>query len=272
VPVLRIGEKQIHYWVGRHHRWDDRRMVTFIHGAGGGLFTWSGQKGFFEKAFDPIILELPGHGESGGEGEQDIRRYAEQVYAFMEALNLPKTFLVGHSMGGAIVQTLALTHPRRIEGIVLVGTGARLRVLPSILEGTRNRLEETVKDVTRFAYSKKAPQELIERGVDYLLQCPPGILYGDFLACDRFDLLNEVHQIQVPTLVLCGEDDQMTPVKYSETLHRLIKGSTLVVLTGAGHMVMLESPRAFNERVAEFLLDPIPSVGRQSAGERGEGT
>lgn len=269
MPILPIGEKQIHYWVGRHHRWDDHRTVTFIHGAGGGLFTWSGQKGFLEKAFNPIILELPGHGESGGEGEQEIRRYAEQVYAFMEALNLSKTFLVGHSMGGAIVQTLALTHPQRIKGIVLMGTGARLRVLPSILEGIRTHFEETVKDITRLAYSKKASQELIEKGVNYLLQCPPGILYGDFLACDRFDLLNEVHQIQVPTLVLCGQDDQMTPVRYSETLHRLIKGSTLVVLAGAGHMVMMESPPAFNERIAEFLLNPISSVSRQSTEGKG---
>ena len=172
-------------------------------------------------------------------------------------------------MGGAIVQTLALTHPQRIKGIVLVGTGARLRVLPSILEGIRTHFEETVKDITRLAYSKKASQELIEKGVNYLLQCPPGILYGDFLACDRFDLLNEVHQIQVPTLVLCGQDDQMTPVRYSETLHRLIKGSTLVVLAGAGHMVMMESPPAFNERIAEFLLNPISSVSRQSTEGKG---
>ena len=88
------------------------------------------RKAFFEKQFNPIIIELPGHGESGGEGEQEIGRYAEHVHAFLKALGLSKVFLVGHSMGGAIVQTLALTHPEVIKGIVLVGTGARLRVLP----------------------------------------------------------------------------------------------------------------------------------------------
>ena len=228
--------------------------VLFVHGAGGGQYTWSYQKGFFEKQFNPIVIELPGHGESGEEGEEEIGRYAEHVRTFLKTLGLQKVFLIGHSMGGAIVQTLALTHPEMIKGIVLVGTGARLKVLPMILDGIKNNFEETVKKINQFAYSQKASSDLIEKSVSTMLQCRAEVLYGDFLACDRFDFVNEVGKINLPTLILCGDDDQLTPIKYSQFLQSRIKGSKMEVLPNAGHMAMMESPQAFNEKIGEFIL------------------
>ena len=253
MPVARLDGKQISYWVGKGIPPEGRDVVLFVHGAGGAQFTWSYQKSFFEKRFSPIVIELPGHGESGREGEDEIGRYAEHVLAFLKALGLPEVFLIGHSMGGAIVQTMALNYPEGIKGIILVGTGAKLRVFPSILDGIKNRFEETVGNIVRFAYSRKAPPELIERGVDELKRCKPEILYGDFLACDRFDFINEVDQIDLPSLVICGSEDELTPVKYSQFLHSRIKGSKLEILPNAGHMVMMEAPQAFNEKVGEFI-------------------
>ena len=256
MPIIHINGKQISYWIGRKGLLEGREVVLFIHGAGGGQYTWSYQKGFFEKQFNPIIIELPGHGASGGEGEEEIGRYAEHVYSFLKALGLSKVFLVGHSMGGAIVQTLALTHPEVIKGIVLVGTGARLRVFPMILNGIKNDFEETVRKITQFAYSRKAPADLIEKGVSELMRCRPEVLYGDFLACDRFDIMNEVEKINLPTLILCGDEDELTPVKYSQFLQSRIKGSKLEILPHAGHMVMMESAGAFNEKIGEFISNP----------------
>jgi pimeloyl-ACP methyl ester carboxylesterase len=254
MPSVEIDGKQIHYWVGKQHPSEKREILLFIHGAGGGSFTWVCQKGVFEKQFNPIILELPGHGESRGEGEEDIGRYAEQVHLFATRLGLAKVFCVGHSMGGAIVQTLAMTHPEVIRGIVMVGTGARLRVLPAIMDGIRNQFEETVRKIIRSAYSRKASPEFIERGVKQLLGCGPGVLYGDFLACHRFDLREEVGRIDLPTLVICGREDELTPVSYSEFLHRRIKGSALEIIPNAGHMVMMEAPEPFNRALRDFVL------------------
>jgi pimeloyl-ACP methyl ester carboxylesterase len=159
-------------------------------------------------------------------------------------------------MGGAIVQTLALTHPEVIKGIVLAGTGAKLKVLPMILDGIKKNFRETVQAITRFAYSRKVSSDLIERGISEMIRCRPEVLYGDFLACDRFDFMNEVEKIDLPTLVLCGNEDELTPVKYSQLLHQRIKGSKLEILPNAGHMVMIESPEAFNEKVREFIVTP----------------
>jgi pimeloyl-ACP methyl ester carboxylesterase len=253
MPIVDLNGKRISYWSGRKSLLERREVVLFIHGAGGGQYTWSYQKGFFEKSFNPVIIELPGHGESGGQGEEEIGRYAEHVHSFMKIRGLTKVFLVGHSMGGAITQTVALKHPEAIKGIILVGTGARLRVLPLILNGIKSDFEATIREIVKFSYSRKAPRDSIERGVSDLMRCQPEVLLGDFLACDRFDMMNEVGKIDLPTLILCGNEDQLTPVKYSEFLQSRIKGSNLEILPDAGHMVMMEAAKAFNEKIGEFI-------------------
>jgi pimeloyl-ACP methyl ester carboxylesterase len=266
MPWVDVGGRQIHYWIGKGRPSEKRETLLFIHGAGGRQLTWIYQKGFFEKRFNPIIIELPGHGESGGEGEEEIGRYAEHVHLFAARLGLAKAFWVGHSMGGAIVQTLALTHPEFIKGIVLVGTGAKLRVLPMVLNGIRNHFEETVQKITGFAYSRKASPEFIEQGIKLLLGCRPEVLYGDFLACDRFDMRKDVERINLPTLVICGDEDELTPVTYSEFLHRRIRGSALEIIPHAGHMVMMEAPEPFNKAVRDFVLSPTVSGDRREKG------
>ena len=258
MPTVSIGGRHISYWIGKSGPSEGRESVLFIHGAGGGQYTWSYQKAFFEKRFNPIIIELPGHGASEGEGEEEIGRYAEHVYSFLKALALSNVFLVGHSMGGAITQTLALKHAEVIKGVILVGTGARLRVFPMILDRIRSDFAETVRKITQFAYSRNTPSEVIDRGVTDMMQCRPEILYGDFLACDRFDLMNEVEKINLPTLIICGNEDELTPVKYSQFLLQRIKGSRLEILPGAGHMVMMESAGTFNEKIGEFITQGSP--------------
>jgi pimeloyl-ACP methyl ester carboxylesterase len=259
MPTIRVNAKRISYWVGKAGLSQRRESVLFIHGAGGGQYTWSYQKAFFEKRFNPIIIELPGHGASEGEGEEEIGRYAGHVYSFLKALELSKVFLVGHSMGGAITQTVALTHPEVVKGIVLVGTGARLKVFPMILNGIRTDFGETVRKITQFAYSRNTPSEVIDRGVADMMRCRPEILYGDFLACDRFDVMGELDKINIPTLIMCGDEDQLTPVKYSQFLHNRIKRSRLEILPGAGHMVMMEAAELFNEKIGAFVSNPIGS-------------
>jgi pimeloyl-ACP methyl ester carboxylesterase len=255
--MISAGGGQISHWMGRKGFIEVREVILFIHGAGGGQYTWSCQKGFFEKHFNPIIIELPGHGESEGEGEREIGKYAELVHSFLKALHLSKVFLVGHSMGGAIVQTMALRYPEVIKGIVLVGTGARLKVLPMILNGLREDFEETVRKVNELHYSRKVSPGMLEKSLDRMLQVRPAIMHGDYLACDRFDMMDKVGKIDLPTLILCGDEDQLTPVKYSQFLQSRIKGSRLEIIPNAGHMVMMESASVFNEKMLEFIEEVL---------------
>ena len=165
-------------------------------------------------------------------------------------------------MGGAIVQTMALRYPEVIKGIILVGTGVRLRVFPLILNEIKENFEEAVKKINQFAFSRKTSPDLVEKGMEGMRLCRPEVIHGDFSACDRFDVMNEVEKISLPTLILCGDEDQLTPVKYSQLLQNKIKGSRLEVIPGAGHMVMMESHSLFNAKIKEFLLNPTFSESK----------
>jgi pimeloyl-ACP methyl ester carboxylesterase len=116
---------------------------------------------------------------------------------------------------------------------------------------------ETIPRIIQYAYSRKAPPQLIEDGVTQMLKCRPEVLHGDFSACDKFDAMKEVEKIDLPALIVCGEDDALTPVLYSQFLHSRIKGSKLEVLPNAGHMVMMESAQAFNEKVRKFIEEIV---------------
>jgi len=254
MPIIELKGELVNFWIGNGGFLKGREIILFIHGAGGSQFVWSFQKRYFEKEFNPIIIELPGHGSSEGDGRDEISRYCEDVFCFIKEMKLQKIFLVGHSMGGAIVQMMALKYPELMKGIILVGTGARLRVNASILNGIRNHFEEIIPKLVSFAYYQGAPKELIERGAEILRKCKPEVLFRDFLACDRFDIMNEVRNINLPTLIICGLEDKLTPVKYATYLHQMIKGSRLQIISKAGHMVMMEAPRIFNEKLKEFIL------------------
>ncbi len=254
MPVSEIGGEKLNYWVGDKGIFKGRETILFIHGAGGNNFIWNYQKTYFQKEFNPIILELSGHGESEGNGRDDIASYSYDVFCFIKTINISDIILVGHSMGGAIVQDMALRYPDYIRGIVLVSTGAKLRVSTSILNGIKNNFKETIPKLVSFAYSKNAQKRLIQEGIENLRRCKPEILYKDFLACDKFDLLKEVENIKLPTSIICGSEDELTPVRYSQYLHQKIIGSQLEIISGAGHMVMMESPEIFNERLRKFIM------------------
>jgi pimeloyl-ACP methyl ester carboxylesterase len=109
-----------------------------------------------------------------------------------------------------------------------------------------------VEKIISWSFSPETDRKIVELARDRLEEVRPGVLHGDFLACDRFDLRKEVGEIEVPAVVLCGEDDQMTPPRYSETLARRIPEARLEIIPGAGHMVMIEQPGRTAELISSF--------------------
>ena len=228
--------------------------LILIHGAGGSRLDWPPE---LRRLDGELVygLDLPGHGRSQGEGEQAVDRYVKRVCNWMEAANLERAVLVGHSMGGAIALKMALDVPARVEGLVLVGTGGRLRVNQMILELTSNRetFSKAVDQVIAWAYSPSAWPRLVELARARMVETRPKVLHGDLLACNRFDVLDRLGEIKAPTQVICGVDDMLTPLKYSRFLAETIPASSLVAIDGAGHMVMLEQPGEVARAVKEFM-------------------
>ena len=227
--------------------------LVFVHGAGGDCSVWYAQQEYFSRLHRVYVLELPGHGTLKGEGADKITSYTLWVAGVLSELHVDLPYLIGHSMGGAIAMELALGFHLNLAGLVLTATGARLKVDPQLLKGIREDFERTVGLIGHHVFGPDTPENVIEEWVDRMRLNAPELLYGDFLACDRFDRMASVHEISVPILAICGSQDTFTPAKYSQYLADQVTGARLEVIDGAGHMVMLERPLEYNQRLEGFF-------------------
>jgi pimeloyl-ACP methyl ester carboxylesterase len=222
--------------------------LLFIHGAGGNHRIWENQTRYFSNA---IAIDLPGH--DSGDGRRTVDEYVEYVKKFCDEKGLKNIVMIGHSMGGAITLKFALTYPEYLKAIVLVDTGAKLKVAPIIFEEIKRNYDNVMELMKKYAFSEKTPIEIKNKTVEIMKRVKPEVFYGDFEACDKFDVMESLNKINLPTLIICGKDDLLTPVKYSEYLRANIPNSTLKVLDDAGHMVMLEKPEEFNKILEDFV-------------------
>lgn len=253
MPLVRTASAPI--WYADHRDAKLRRPVTLlIHGAGGTHLDWPAELRRLPEA-NAIIPDLPGHGRSPQPGRSSIAAYAADMVALLDALRIGQAIIAGHSMGGAIAQMLALHYPDRAAGLLLIGTAARLAVHPDILQHIRDETPRIVDMLLNWYYGAGATDALRRRSRQQLMSFDPQTLYDDYLACSQFDLRGQIGQISVPTLIIGGTADQMTPFKYSEFLRDTIPGAQLVTLAGAGHFMTLEQPQAVAEAVQRWLLE-----------------
>ena len=232
----------------------DQIPVVLIHGAGGTHLYWPSEIRRLP-GYQIFALDLPGHGKSPGMGQQSITAYCTQVTAWLDELGLEKIIFAGHSMGGAIALMMALEHPPRVHGLILLGTGARLRVHPDFLVSSANHANfpTAVKMVIDWGFSPQAPSRLVELASRRMVESRPQVLNGDFMACDGFDVTMRLGEIGCPTLVICGEQDRLTPLRYAHFLVDHIRDARLETIPGGGHMVMLEKPREVKQVMQRFL-------------------
>jgi pimeloyl-ACP methyl ester carboxylesterase len=186
-------------------------------------------------------------------GRQTIGEYTAALVSFLDALNLPDAVIAGHSMGSAVALDMALSHPGRIRGLVLVGSGARLRVAPAILHGILEDFKVALELISDWAYGPDAPADVKRLGQQLMSGTSPKVMHGDFLACDAFDVMDRLGEVDVPTLIITGTADRLTPVKYANFLAQDIPNAQLLLVENAGHMVMLEHPQEVGAAVSHFV-------------------
>lgn len=229
------------------------KSIVFIHGSGCNSAIWAYQSRYFSRKYRVVALDLPGHGQDGRETLKSVGEIADFVLSEIERLKLHSPVVAGHSLGGAVALQLALNAQERLSAVALVGTGARLRVLPSLLESILSDYGAALGTLASCSYSSSTPKATIEKAVSEMKKIPAQVLYDDMVACDRFDVMQRLGEIHLPALVVVGRDDFMTPLKYSAYLRANLRRARLEVIDGAGHMVMIEQPERFNTVLDTFL-------------------
>ncbi len=226
---------------------DAEWTVIFLHGACCDCRIWRKQMWTISSHVKLLFLDLPAHGLSDGEPLDDVNEMAQLV---MDVVHLvgESVILCGHSMGGAIAQTCALRNEGSVKGLVLIGTGARLKVSSQIFEDV-----ESGRGFTHMLYSKSTSEEKTSEANAIFSSVPAEVCYKDMFACNAFDLLDKVHLINQRTLIISGDEDLMTPPKYARFLNDKIKNSELVLVKNAGHMVGWEKPEEVNRAIYLFI-------------------
>jgi len=233
-----------------------RCSIVFIHGSGCNHTVWNFQIKELPSDFNAVTIDLPAHGKSMDSACSSIEEMSRFVKHLIDELNLPHPlFLVGHSLGAAITLYFARYYQDFLDGLIVIGGGAKLRVIPDIL----NRLSqgEINPQFIHAAFGPSAPDELVKSQEHIFLSNQPEVLYRDLNSCNNFDLSKELTFIHKPVLIIVGSMDRLTPVKHSIFLENNLPNSTLNIIENAGHMVMLEKPTEVTRLIVEFITKHI---------------
>jgi pimeloyl-ACP methyl ester carboxylesterase len=226
--------------------------IVLLHGAGFDHTTWAlHSRWFAHHGFGVLAPDLPGHGRSAGAPLPDIAGMAGWTAALLDAAGASKAKLVGHSMGSLIALETAARHPARVTALSLIGTTATMTVGPDLLKAAEANDHAAIDMVSIWGLGFQAelggslaPGLWMHSGAQRVLeQCRPGVLFNDLSACNAYqNALAAAAGITVPATFILGERDMMTPAKGGKALAAATPNPRIVVLRGAGHMMMVEQP------------------------------
>ena len=223
--------------------------LLFIPGAGCGKQAGRCQTEYFNGS---EAVTLPGHPE--GRPRSSIDGYVEWLRGYIHQQQYQDVVLVGHSMGGAVAQLYGLKYGDEVKALVLIGTGARLRVLPARLKAVEEMVTDEAAWIKYLEERHRSTAPEIRRTViEERMRIGPAVMLNDLLGCDKFDIMDRVHNIKLPTLVICGSDDERAPVKYTHYLASKIDDASEVIVNGASHWVQTEKPKEVNQAIKSFL-------------------
>jgi pimeloyl-ACP methyl ester carboxylesterase len=254
-----VADRTIHYHAVAASAARPGRKVLYVHGTGCNGQVWLPHMTAIADGHDPVAIDLPGHGQSPGSGFRGVGDYTYFTVELTKALGWDRFVIAGHSLGGAIALLTALHHGELLDGLILVDTGARLRVDQALLRGARVAAEAGRATATdrSWGFASGTPQSLVDEIEKLTDDTNPAVTYQDWIADDTFDVMSRIKDIRVPTLAICGALDRLTPVKYHQFLAAQIPGCRLTVVEEAGHWMFWEQPETFTQTVRSFL-DSLP--------------
>ncbi|WP_406002762.1 alpha/beta fold hydrolase [Streptomyces sp. NBC_00829] len=230
--------------------------LVFIHGWTANRHRWDHQMEHFASRRRVIRLDLRGHGESEGSGRRSVDELAVDVLAVLDHLEVNRFIPVGHSMGGMIAQALALSHPERIERMVLVNSISRMTYSRGrgmlMAASTRVPFKLFVATNIQRAFAPGYPREEIREYIRASSATPREVVMTCYAAMRNFDVLDRVGEIRTPTLLVHGYHDIQLPVAQ---MLRMAKAypDALVRVVDAGHELPVEKPAELTAALDSFV-------------------
>ena len=238
--------------------------LLLLHGAYADSRDWAPQLETLAADFTVIAWDAPGCGHSfDPPPDLGLHGYADCVMAFVEALGLERPHLGGLSFGAGLALEVFNRHPRLPATLVLasayagwagsLGREAAERRRAEFLRNADRPIDEVVREFSDTLFDASAPDSVVASTAELMRETRPAGIRAMANALADADLREVLPRIDVPTLLVYGENDRRSPVAIGRDLHAAIAGSALVVVDGAGHAVNLEAPERFDEALRRFL-------------------
>lgn len=248
--------------------------IIFLHGFPFNKTMWQLQLDYLKSSYRLIACDIRGFGKSKDEESPlSINLFSDDLIEFMDKLKVDKAIICGLSMGGFIALNAIKRFPNRFVALILCDTQCiadtpevkekRFKTIDEIaFNGVTNFNEGFIKNVFHKD-SLNNKKELVEKlSKDVFSNSEHIITFGLKALAERSETCSVLNKITIPTLIICGKDDVVTPLAQSEFMNEVIKGSILKVIDNAGHVSNLEKPDEFNKYLLEFLTT-LTGVGKE---------
>lgn len=246
--------------------------LVFLHGIGGAARSWRHQINAFSDRHRALAWDMPGYGGSAPLAAVSMAALADALQEFLDAIGAIKPILVGHSIGGMIVQEWLIKHPLRASAVVLAQTSPAFGKpdgdwQKSFIEARLGPLDrgETMASLAPNLITDLVGENPDEEGTALARDCMAGVPEASYrasmLALLGFDRRHALNEVRVPTLVLSGSKDRNAPASMMAKMASHIPGARYVELEGVGHLANLERPDAFNSALGQFLKTLVAATG-----------
>lgn len=220
--------------------------LVFIHGAGCTPAVFAEQLRAFPDAQAPA---LPGHGIPGT--PRSVTEFADAIDRELTGAG-GSLVLAGSSMGGAVALELALRRHPAVRGVVLLGSSAKLRVAPAIFEAIDTDFPAAARMLAGHFFARPTNQQT-EASVAIMMEVGQAQTRRDFEACNSFDVMDRLGEIEIPVLTLTGESDVMVPPKFAQAVADRVRNGEARILPEAGHLLFIERPAETNDQLRAFV-------------------